>query len=102
VLALSQNLQSELGPRGIYVQAVLPGATRTEIFERSGRDVNALTGLMDVNEMVDAALVGFDRREAVTLPSLPDVQQWEAFDTARLAMVPNFANAHAAARYSIR
>jgi uncharacterized protein len=102
VLALSQNLQSELGPRGIYVQAVLPAATRTEIFERSGRDVNALTGVMDVNEMVDAALVGFDRREAVTLPSLPDVKQWEAFDTARKAMLPNFANAHAAARYSIR
>ena len=102
VLALSQNLQSELGPRGIYVQAVLPGATRTEIFERSGRDVNALTAVMDVNEMVDAALVGFDRREAVTLPSLPEVKQWEAFDTARQAMLPNFANAHAAARYSTR
>jgi short-subunit dehydrogenase len=102
VLALSQNLQSELGPRGIYVQAVLPAATRTEIFERSGRDVNALTGVMDVNEMVDAALVGFDRREAVTLPSLPDVRQWEAFDTARQAMLPNFANGHAAARYSLR
>ena len=102
VLALSQNLQSELGPHGIYVQAVLPGATRTEIFERSGRDVNALPAVMDVDEMVDAALVGFDRREAVTLPSLPDVQQWEAFNTARQAMLPNFANAHAAARYSIR
>ena len=102
VLALSQNLQSELGPRGIYVQAVLPAATRTEIFQRSGRDINALTGVMNVNEMVDAALVGFDRREAVTLPSLPDVKQWEAFDTARQAMLPNFANAHAAARYSIR
>jgi len=60
------------------------------------------TAVMDVNEMVDAALVGFDRREAVTLPSLPDVQQWEAFNTARQAMLPNFANAHAAARYSIR
>jgi short-subunit dehydrogenase len=55
---------------------------------------------MDVNEVVDAALVGFDRREAVTLPSLPDVEQWNAFDAARRAMLPNFANAHAAARYS--
>jgi uncharacterized protein len=100
VLALSQNLQSELGPRGIYVQAVLPAATRTEIWERSGRDVNTLTGVMDVNELVDAALVGFDRREAVTLPSLADVKQWEAFDAARRAMLPNFRNAHPADRYS--
>jgi short-subunit dehydrogenase len=100
VLTLSQSLQSEFGPRGIYVQAVLPAATGTEIWERSGRDASRLGAVMDVNEMVDAALVGFDRRETVTLPSLPDVEQWNAFDAARRAMLPNFANAHAAARYS--
>jgi uncharacterized protein len=100
VLALSQSLHSELGPRGIYVQAVLPAATRTEIWQRSGRDVNALGSAMDVDELVEAALVGFDRRETVTLPSLPDVEQWQAFDAARRAMLPNFSNAHAAQRYS--
>lgn len=100
VLTLSQSLQSEFGSRGLYVQAVLPAATGTEIWERSGRDANRLGAVMDVNEMVDAALVGFDRRETVTLPSLPDVEQWNAFDAARRAMLPNFANAHAAARYS--
>ncbi len=25
---------------------------------------------------VDAALVGSDRREAITVPSLPDIHQW--------------------------
>ena len=99
VLSLSQNMQVELGPRGIYVQAVLPAATRTEIWERSGRDVNSLKGVMDVNEMVDAALVGFDRREEITIPSLPDPGQWAAFEGARKAMLPNFPNEHAAARY---
>ena len=99
VLALSQGLQIELGDRGLYVQAVLPAATRTEIWQRSGRDVNALTGVMEVSEMVDAALVGFDRREAVTIPPLPDVGQWEAYSAARQAMLPNFFKAHAAARY---
>jgi short-subunit dehydrogenase len=99
VLALSQSLQNELGPRGIYVQAVLPAAVGTEIWERSGRDVNRLGAVMDVNEMVDAALVGFDRREAVTFPSLPNVEQWQAFEAARRAMLPNFSNAHVAARY---
>jgi uncharacterized protein len=100
VLSLSQNMQAELGPRGLYVQAVLPAATRTEIWERSGRDVNALKGVMDVNEMVDAALVGFDRHEDVTIPSLPDAGQWAAFEGARKAMLPNFPNEHAAARYA--
>ena len=40
VLTFSQALQAELGPHGLYVQAVLPAATRTEIWERSGRNVD--------------------------------------------------------------
>ena len=99
VLALSQSLQAELGGRGLYVQAVLPAATRTEIWAKSGRDVNALKGVMEVDELVDAALVGFDRRELVTIPPLPDASQWDAFNAARQAMLPNFANERAAARY---
>jgi len=99
VLAYSQALHAELGARGLYVQAVLPAATRTEIWERSGRDVDALEGVMEVGELVDAALVGFDRRELVTIPPLPDAGQWDAFNAARLAMLPNFAQAHAAQRY---
>ncbi len=99
VLTFSQSLQTELGQRGLYVQAVLPAATRTEIWERSGRDVNTLTGVMDVNELVDAALVGYDRREAITIPPLPDAGQWDTFNAARQAMLPNFAQEHAAERY---
>ncbi|MDF2117688.1 SDR family oxidoreductase [Roseiarcaceae bacterium H3SJ34-1] len=99
MLYLSQSLQLELGSKGVYVQAVLPAATRTEIWERSGRDVNTLTGVMEVSELVDAALVGFDRRETVTIPPLPDAAQWSAFNTARLSMLPNFAQSHAAKRY---
>ncbi|MCI3133637.1 SDR family NAD(P)-dependent oxidoreductase [Phenylobacterium aquaticum] len=99
VLFLSQGLSVELGPRGVYVQAVLPSATRTEIWERAGADVNALPAVMEVGELVDAALVGFDRREAVTIPPLHDATQWEAFQAARQAMLPGFAQSHAAARY---
>jgi hypothetical protein len=99
VLFLSQGLHLELGPKGVYVQAVLPAATRTEIWARSGRDVNSLAGVMEVDELVDAALVGFDRRETVTIPPLPDAGQFEAFEAARQAMLPNFAQPHAAARY---
>jgi short-subunit dehydrogenase len=99
VLFLTQGLNLELGPKGIYLQAVLPSATRTEIWERSGRDVNALSAAMDVEELVDAALVGFDRRETVTIPPLPDAGQWTALEAARQAMLPNFMQAHPAQRY---
>ena len=42
VLFLSQGLNLELSPKGVYVQAVLPAATRTEIWERAGIDVNSV------------------------------------------------------------
>ncbi len=100
-LFLSQGLHLELGPKGVYVQAVLPSATRTEIWQRSGRDVNAFSAAMATEELVDAALVGFDRRETVTIPPLPDAGQWAALEAARQAMLPNFIQAHAAERYRI-
>jgi len=81
------------------VQAVLPAATRTGIWGRSGVNVNEIQGVMEVDELVDAALVGFDRRETVTIPPLPDADQWSALEAARQAMVPNFRQSHAAARY---
>ena len=99
VLFLSQALQVELGPKGVHVQAVLPAATRTEIWEKTGVDVDTVPGVMEVGELVDAALAGFDRRETVTIPPLPDEAQWTAHEAARQAMLPNFSQVHAAARY---
>jgi short-subunit dehydrogenase len=99
VLFLSQSLHFELGPKGIYVQAVLPAATRTEIWEHAGKDVKTLPAVMEVDELVDAALNGFDRREAVSIPSLPNVDQWNDFDNARKVMISNFGQVHAAERY---
>ena len=99
VLFLSQGLSLELGPKGVYVQAVLPATTRTEIWEHVGADVNALSNVMEVGDLVDAALVGFDRRELVTIPPLPDAGQWDALQAARQAMLPNYGNARPAERY---
>ncbi|RDK11948.1 SDR family NAD(P)-dependent oxidoreductase [Cupriavidus lacunae] len=100
VLFLSQGLHVELGPKGVYVQAVLPSGTRTEIWQHAGRDVNTIEGMMDVEKLVDAALVGFDKRETVTIPPLPDLAQWQQYDAARTAMLPGFRQSRAAARYT--
>lgn len=99
VLFLSQGLSLELGPKGVYVQAVLPAATRTEIWGHAGADVNAMNNVMEVGDLVDAALVGFDRREPVTIPPLPDAGQWDALEGARKTMIVNFGNALPAERY---
>lgn len=50
-------------------------------------------------EMADAARVGFDRKELVTLPSLPDPADRERFDAARKAVGPGLPRSAAAARY---
>ena len=49
--------------------------------------------------MVDAALVGFDRRETVTIPPLPDEGQFLAMQQARLAMAPNLSRSDVPVRY---
>jgi len=103
VLYLTQGLKEEIGDSGVTLQAVLPGATRTEIWERSGRDPASLDPdrTMAVGELVDAALAGLDRGELVTIPSLLDAGQWNAFQAARLAMAPSLSKAHPAPRYGV-
>lgn len=96
---LSQGLHLELSPQGVYVQAVLPAGTRTEIWARAGVDPNTLPDLMDVGELVDAALVGFDRREPITIPPLSDAARWDALERARQGVFAGLHQAHAAERY---
>ncbi|MNG41796.1 hypothetical protein D3C84_1312080 [compost metagenome] len=54
---------------------------------------------MEAGEMVDAALSGLDQGELITIPSLPDAADWDAFVAARLVMAPNLSKSKAAARY---
>ena len=102
LLALSQALTRELNDNGVTIQTVCPGAVRTEIWERAGVDLDAripAERIMDVNELVDAALKGLDLGERITIPSLPDAQDLADAEAARLKLAPNLSHNHAAARY---
>lgn len=101
VLNFTQFMDHELREKGIQVQAVLPGATVTELWGRAGVDINHLPKemVMSAEDMVDAALAGFDQKELVTIPSLPNVQDWEAFEAARIALRPNLSRSKPADRY---
>ncbi|KDD69723.1 SDR family NAD(P)-dependent oxidoreductase [Pseudomonas mandelii] len=102
VLSLTQSLNAELEGTGVKVQAVLPGVTRTEIWERSGIDASQIPEdmVMEAGDMVDAALSGLDQGELITIPSLPDAADWDAFVAARLVMAPNLSKSKAASRYT--
>jgi short-subunit dehydrogenase len=104
LLNLSLRLQQEVASKSVRVQVVLPGATRTAIWEKAGTDIATLPPsiVMDVDEMVDAALVGLDRGENVTIPSLPDTADWEAYQAARQKLIPNLSSKVPAARYRAR
>lgn len=99
VLFLSQGLSLELSPLGVYVQAVLPAATRTEIWDRAGIDINTLSEIMEVSDLVDAALVGFDRREPVTIPPLHEGERWDSLQTARQGLLAQIRQSAVAQRY---
>lgn len=102
LLNLSQSLSAQKADAGLYVQAVLPGATRTEIWERSGKDVDSMPTemVMAVDDLVDAALVGFDRRETVTIPPLADERLFDAVTEARHAFMPVMSRRDIAPRYA--
>jgi short-subunit dehydrogenase len=103
VLAFTQSLQHELADKGVRVQAVLPGATATDFWGIAGTPVEHLPQqiVMSAEHLVDAALAGLDAGEAVTLPSLPEAAQWEAFEAARRALGPNLSRTTPAARYGL-
>jgi short-subunit dehydrogenase len=101
VLAFSQSLQHELAGKGVRVQAVLPGATATEFWARGGLPVEHLPAqiVMRAEDMVDAALQGFERGESVTLPALHDGALWDAYEGARKVMAPKLSSDEVAPRY---
>jgi uncharacterized protein len=102
VLALSRSLHRELSGQGVRVQAVLPGATATDLWAIGGKPVETLDQriVMSAEDLVDAALIGFDRGESITIPPLHEAQKWEAYEAARAAMMGHLSNREVAARYT--
>ena len=104
VLALSHSLQHEFAGKGIRIQAVLPGATATDLWETAGLHWDKLPPsiVMTAEDMVDAALAGLDQGELVTIPGLQDGEEWTRFEAARRAMSGKLSNSQPAPRYQIR
>jgi short-subunit dehydrogenase len=101
VLAFTLSLHKELAEQNIRVQAVLPGATATEFWDLAGVPVSNLPSaiVMRADAMVDAAFAGFDQGELVTIPSLPDIADWQTYEAARQKLMPNLSRSTPAPRY---
>jgi uncharacterized protein len=99
----STALKNELIDKGVTVQVVLPGATATPLWGRAGVDINTLPPdwVMTTEDMVDASLAGLDQGEFATIPALPNIADFEAYEKARLALAPNLSRKYPADRYGI-
>jgi uncharacterized protein len=103
VLAFSQSLQHELADKAVRIQAVLPGATATEFWDIAGLPVSNLPAeiVMSAQDVVDAALAGLDQGETVTIPSLENKAEWDAYDAARREMAGRLSRTEPATRYNV-
>lgn len=101
VLTYSRAIAQELAGTGVKVQAVLPAGTTTEFYESAGMPISAFdpSVFMTAEQLVDAALVGFDRGEEVTLPSVHDEALWTTYDAARANLFGGTQNGSPAQRY---
>ena len=102
VLAFSRSLKKELAEQGVHVQVVLPGATGTEFWDIAGLPSSNLpeSWVMTPETLVDASLLDLDAGVFASIPSLQDESQWEAWERAREAMLPNLSSRVAAPRYA--
>lgn len=101
VIAFTQSLSHELEGTGVQVQVVLPGATATDFWDASGGSLEALPNhiVMSTDDLVDAALIGLDQGEVVTIPPLQDAGLWDAYESTRRAMFGKLSNKDVAPRY---
>jgi short-subunit dehydrogenase len=82
---------------------VLPGATATEFWAIAGTPLERLPKqiVMKAEDLVDAAIAGLDQGELVTIPSLPDIADWETYEAARQKMIPKLSLSSPAVRYDL-
>lgn len=102
VLNFTRGLQEEFAGSNLRIQAVLPAATATEIWGHSGITLDALPegSVMTSEDLVDAALAGLDQGELVTIPPVEDLQLWDNWEAARLALFSASRNGKPASRYA--
>ncbi|MHB2209756.1 SDR family NAD(P)-dependent oxidoreductase [Methylobacterium sp. CM6257] len=99
-LSFGRSPQKDLADKGVRVQTVLPGATATEFWDVASYAAQKTSSItMSAADLVDAALVGLDQGELVTIPGLQDVGDWTRREEDRRAISAKFNNAKPSRRY---
>ena len=101
VLAFGLSLHKEFSGRGLRIQTVVPGATATDFWDLSATPLDGLPAevVMNAEDLVEAAIAGFELGEIITIPSLPDLADWETYEAARQKLIPKLSLSSPAGRY---
>lgn len=101
LINLTVSLAGKTKDAGVRFQAVLPGPTDTEMWARGQvpESVIPRSMIMSPEDLVEAALVGLDQGELLTLPTVADESVWIAYEAARQALRPSLAAGQPAPRY---
>jgi len=103
VMHFTRGLQAELAETKVRLQLVLPAATKTEIWDTAGELSTAMpeSAFMEVDDLVDSALVGLDQGELVTIPAVHDLGLWQAYDQASQQIFGAGMTGRPAPRYAV-
>ncbi|WP_082602187.1 SDR family oxidoreductase [Phenylobacterium sp. Root700] len=101
VANFTRSLQLEYADSAIRIQLVMPGPIRTEFFSSQGMSDSVFpdSSFLTAEQLVDAALAGLAAGEAVTSPSMPAPEIWDALETARQQYLSSTFSGQVAPRY---
>lgn len=103
VAGFTDGLQQAVAETNVVVQLVLPAATATEIWDKSGVPISVLdpASVMTPEDCVDAAFAGLDLGEKVTLPSVENSHLYANFKAAGEALFGGAQSGKPASRYGV-
>lgn len=101
VAAFTRHMQLEAQGTGVRVQLLVPGIVATDFHRIAGADLANFPPerVMNVDDLVVASLRALEMGEAVCIPSLPEVADWDSYVAAEQAVAANVSRDRIAARY---
>ena len=101
---LTRALQAELAKTNIVIQLVTPASTVSEIWDVQGFPISNLdpSTVMSTEDTVDAALLGLERKEKITAPSIQDEALIAQYFEAGSALFAAAQTGQPASRYKAR
>jgi uncharacterized protein len=103
VLNFTRGIQQEVAGTNVRVQLVLPAAIATDLWDISGFPLSQLdpATVITAENAVDASLAGLDLGEALTFPSLSDLELLATYDRARPSLFSATLTGYPSGRYSL-